>query len=78
MSARGAAFVRWWPVGSRTCTATVSRPRAGQPVRMVIEWSPAVPGALNAAELIQYRAGRDAALADLARELGITATLLED
>lgn len=77
MSAQSPLLVRTWQVGNRTCTMAVPRPQPGQPVHLVIEWSPAMPRRLSGDELDEYRAGRDAALADVARELGVTAALLE-
>jgi hypothetical protein len=64
-------------VGDRTCTMTVPRLQPGRPVHLAIEWSPTMPRRLSDAELDEYRVGRDAALADVARELGVTAALLE-
>ena len=75
-----AAFVRTWPVGR--WTATLSVPSAafavGQPVHAVVEWSPAIPGRpLTPSELKQYRAGREAAFADLARTKGLVGLTME-
>jgi len=67
MNATAAILTRTWSVGARTCTLTVPRPKRGKPVHACIEWSPSVPLSLSAAEWAQYRAGRDAAMVDLAR-----------
>ena len=73
-----AAFIHSWRVGRWTATLTVPRVILGQLDDAVVEWSPAMPGRpLTASELAQYRAGRDAALADLARAKGLTSTVLE-
>jgi len=77
MSAEAAALVRTWSVGSRTVTLTVQRARPGQMLSACIEWAPDEPQRLNAAELAEYRAGRNAALAELAREMGIRVAVLE-
>ena len=77
MSASAAILTRTWPVGCRTVTLTVPRPRKERPVCVSCEWSPSVPKALTAAEWIEYRAGRDAALAALAEELGGNVGLVE-
>lgn len=71
------AFVRTWMVGSHTATLTCPRPAPGQMLAAVIEWAPSEPNRLNASELAAYRAGRNAALADLAQELGLRVALIE-
>lgn len=43
----------------------------------VIEWAPERPRQLSADELAQYRAGRNAALAELAELTGRTVAVLE-
>lgn len=77
MSGEAVLLVRSWQVGNRTCMMTVPRPQPGRPVHLAIEWSPTMPRRLSRGELAQYRAGRNAAIADVARELGVTAALLE-
>ena len=67
MSAEPAILTRRWRVGRRTCTLSVPQLQPGQAVHVCIEWDPDMPTAkLNAAERRQYRAGRDAAVAELA------------
>jgi hypothetical protein len=71
MSAEPAILVRRWRVGRRTCTLSVPQPQPGQTLHVVVEWDPDMPvGRLNASERRQYRAGRDAAVAELARLIG--------
>lgn len=72
-----AALVRTWRAGAYTCTLTMRRPRPGETGAAVIEWEPHQPRRLTDAEMRQYRAGRDLALAALAETLGITVALLE-
>jgi hypothetical protein len=72
------ALTRSWKVGDRTCTLTM--PAKTQPAQVrsaCIEWDPAAPARLSAAEWQEYRAGRNAALADISRELGISVGVLE-
>ena len=42
-----------------------------------MHWAPNAPSSLSAEEWRQYRAGRDQALAEISRELGINAAVLE-
>jgi hypothetical protein len=56
---------------------TVPRPKSGQGVHVAVEWVPDVPGRLTAAELRQYRAGRDAVIADVAQTLGISVAVVD-
>lgn len=77
MSAEAAAFTRSWPVGRYTATLTAPRPKAGAASSAVVEWQPALPHRLTPEELRQYRAGRDAALTDMAQQFGIAATVME-
>jgi hypothetical protein len=77
MSAEPAILTHLWKVGSRTCTMVVPCLQPGRPVHVAIEWCPTMPRRLSAEELSEYRAGRDAALAELARELGGSAVLFE-
>ncbi len=69
--AESAALVRQWRVGAFTATLTMARPMRGKAGAAVIEWHPHVPTDLDDDQLKQYRAGRDAALADLASRLGV-------
>jgi hypothetical protein len=71
------AFTCSWPVGSYTATLTSPAPAAGQVRSAVIEWSPRPPGRLSPPLLAAYRRGRGKALADMARELGITVGVIE-
>lgn len=77
MSAEAAIAVKSWPVGAYTCTLTVQRPKRGALVHAAMEWAPSLPSRLTEEELAQYRTGRDKALADVSRQLGINAAVLE-
>jgi hypothetical protein len=78
VSAEPAILTRRWRVGRRTCTLSVPQPQPGQAVHVCIEWDPDMPTMrLNASERRQYRAGRDAAFADLARLIGGTVAPVE-
>lgn len=77
MSAEAPAIVRTWAVGAYRCTLTARRPRAGEVHSAALEWSPRAPTRLTCAERLEYRAGRDAAVADLARELGVTVAVVD-
>jgi hypothetical protein len=70
------AFSRSWQVGSRTCCLTMPRPSAGQARQAVIEWDPAPPSKLTAAEWVQYRKGRDAAFAELAEQMNLSVLVI--
>jgi len=70
-------FVRSWQVGDRTATLTVPRVRAGAIRAATIEWTPDRPATLITAEWTHYRAGRDAAIADLALVLGMRVACVE-
>ena len=72
-----AAFVRSWQVGAFTVTLSMPKPRPGRAQSCLIEWAPDAPPSMSAAEWGQYRAGRNAALAELARELGSNVAVLE-
>ena len=72
-----AILTRSWPVGARVCTLTVPRPTGTKPQQACIEWVPLPPQRLTADEWRQYREGRNAALADLAREIGGNVALVE-
>jgi hypothetical protein len=71
MSAEAAILTRSWRVGSRTASLSVPRPKPGKPLHVCIEWDPSPPSQLSTSEWREYREGRNAALADLAAELGI-------
>ncbi len=71
------AMMRSWRVGKRTVTVTVPQIRTGQVLHAAFEWSPNMPRRLSRREWKQYRAGRDAAFAELFAELGIRGVVLE-
>lgn len=70
MTAEAALLVREFPVGKRTVTMTIPRPRCDRVVSMAAEWDPDLPKRLSVREWRQYRAGRDAALAEVGQLLG--------
>ena len=72
-----AALVRSWRVGKRRVTCTVPQVRSGQVLHAAFEWTPDMPRRLSRRELKQYRAGRDAAFADLFADLGVKGAVLE-
>ena len=51
-------------------TLTLPRPKPGAVVHLAVEWSPTMPQRLTRTEFEQYRAGRNAALAEAAEQLG--------
>jgi hypothetical protein len=78
MSAEVAALSRTWSVGRWQVTLTTPQATPGKVRHAVFEWSPALPTRpLTKAEMRQYRAGRDRAVAELARAIGGQALLLE-
>ena len=77
MSAEAAALVRTWRVGNRRVTMTAPRLRNGQVAMATIEWLPTMPRKLSRREWKQYRAGRDAAFAELCSDLGVRGLLCE-
>lgn len=52
-------------------SATLTKSRPGAIMSPVVEWWPRFPKRLSADELLQYRRGRDEALAALSAEFGI-------
>lgn len=77
MNASAAILTCSWAVGPRTCTLSVPSIEGGKPLSCCVEWDPAPPKGLSASEWHQYRSGRDAALDQLAAELGITVAVVE-
>ena len=78
MSAEVPALVRTFAVGRRyRCTITMRKPIPGTVGSTLFEWEPDVPKNLTKAELRDYRAGRDAAVAELAQMFGIQVALVE-
>jgi hypothetical protein len=71
-------FVRSWPVGRWTATLIVPPIIPGQRGTAAVEWSPALPGRpLTASERAQYQAGRDDAIAELGKLMGLICATLE-
>ena len=77
MSGESATLVRTWRVGKRRVTVTVPQVPAGQVLHAAFEWDPNMPRRLSRREWKQYRAGRDAAFAELFAELDIRGAVLE-
>lgn len=71
------AFTRTWRVGRYRATLSCPKLKPGNTAAACVEWEPEIPQRMTAAEAIKYRAGRNAALADLARELGGNVAVLE-
>ncbi len=78
MPAERSAFSASWKVGDRTATLTVPKTRKGQLRAAAIEWAPDRPGRLTADEWREYREGRNAALAQLALQIGGTVAVIGD
>jgi hypothetical protein len=58
-------------VGRRyRCTLTIPHIERGEALAMQTEWSPGIPKRLSKREIQDYRRGRDAALAEVARLIG--------
>src|SRR5215470_3804405 len=75
--AEAACVVRSFRVGKRTCTTTIQAPRPGNPAHATAEWEPNLPDrAFTKKELRQYRAGRDAIMAELGALLSGGGTLV--
>lgn len=62
-------FTQAWPVGRFTCTLTLPANAGGQ-TPISVHWQPHRPPKLTAAELAEYRRGRDAALSAWAAATG--------
>jgi hypothetical protein len=72
-----AAFTRTWHVGKYTATLSSPPLAPGRVVSVVIEWSPSKPSNLTASEWDEYHAGRDAALRDMAVEIGVNVAVVD-
>lgn len=77
MSAETVVLSRTWTVGKRTVTFTVPQPKPGHAVHCCCEWSPDEPQRLAGTEWLQYVAGRNAAIAELAHELGVNVAVID-
>ncbi len=77
MPGEAAAMTRTWRVGKRRVTMTAPKLRSGQVAMATIEWHPNMPRRLSRRALKQYRAGRNAAFADLCGQIGIRGLLCE-
>ena len=77
MSTHPTAF-RSWPVGDYTVTLTIpSRASDAAPAAISITWDPRMPSRLTDSELNQYRAGRNAAIAELSAAMGLRVAVLD-
>jgi hypothetical protein len=72
-----AVISRTWKVDSYSVTLTMPRRPVGATATAVVEWVPSKPLRLSALEFEQYRAGRDAAIAEMVHELGIEALVVD-
>ncbi len=77
MPGEAAAMTRTWRVGKRKVTMTAPKLRNGQVAMATIEWLPTMPRKLSRREWREYRAGRDAAFAELCADLGIRGAPIE-
>ena len=77
MSAEAEIAVRTWKVGKYIVTLTMPRAKPGTVAASGVEWAPTTPVRLTAAELQEYRKGRNKALSSIARELGINAAVVD-
>lgn len=78
MTTESALISRTFAVGWRyRCTLTVPAPRVGAVACVVAEWEPGLPKRLSAAELADYRRGRDAIFAEAARRMGTPVVVVE-
>ena len=77
MSAEAPALTRSFPVGHRIVTMTMPTLRRGKLRYMTIEWAPDMPRRLSKREWRQYRGGRNAAVAELAKGAGMKAAIIE-
>lgn len=75
--AEAAAFIRTWSVGKYRCTLTVPKVEPDSRACACVEWAPVLPERLTRGEIRQYRAGRDVALAECARALGIQIAVMD-
>jgi hypothetical protein len=77
MSAEAAFASRTWSVGRYVCTLVVPRPKPGHDMHASIEWAPEQPQRLSDGEITEYRKGRNKALAEISKQLGINAAVVE-
>lgn len=81
MSEQFALLIKTFPVGKWWVTLTFRHPPAalsGAPTEiMTAEWFPRLPPSLSRKEWRQYRAGRDAAIAEYGEVTGLKIALVE-
>lgn len=79
MSAEAPVLTRSFRVGKRwTVEVSVPPIQPGAMRSLAMEWSPAFPQRkLTRQEFQQYREGRDAVIAELSRELGISIAVID-
>ena len=71
------AFIRSWRVGRFRVELSCPKLKPSQVSSVRMEWLPHVPQRLTETDLVEYRAGRDAAVRDMASELGVTVGVLD-
>ena len=77
MSGTAPALVRTFRVGRFECTLTFPQIASGSVLAMAAEWSPSMPDRLTTAEIEEYRAGRNAAIEELAAIVGGNVAVIE-
>lgn len=77
MSAEVAVLTHSWLVGPYRVTLTVQHPVPGRSMHCSCEWEPSLPERLTEEEVCQYVRGRDAALCELSRQLGVRVLMPE-
>ena len=77
MSATAAIAVRTWKAGRYTCTLTMQRPMPGSLAIACMEWAPEMPTRMTDDEMLEYRQGRNQALAAISAALGINAAVIK-
>ena len=75
--AEAPALTSTFRVGARIVTMTIPRVCRGEVSRTTAEWDPDLPQRLSKREWLQYRAGRDVAMTELARGAGVKAMIIE-
>ena len=70
-------MVSTFKVGKYTVILTIPRPTIGATISMACEWEPTIPQRLSKREWREYRAGRDAAFAELSKLTGMPMTMIE-
>jgi hypothetical protein len=77
MSAEAPLLSRSWKVGRYVATITIPKINPGVQLHATMDWQPTKPARLTGEELVQYRHGRDAALAEIAKTLRVNVAVVE-